>query len=358
MACCVKCFLDEEIQGFINTMSNGMGTCNYCGSTNVALINPGELEDSMYYILNSYTNHPTAILSTNVDAPSLMHEHISFFWPRLFNSNVLSIAAIKQLLYDIGGSLSISSPTLFTDPVELRCFLDPATHGQASLQETKWIDFTDEIKNTNRFFLKRSIDLDLLAVLLEKYKKYYPIGMTFFRSRITGDKNIPVSKMGKPPSITSRAGRANPTGIPYLYLAHDKLTTVYEARTSLNDNLSIATFVSIDEIKVMPLTDILSISPLLFEDDLDLFMLYRKYMQRLSYELSKPIRRNESELDYLPTQYLCEYIKFCGFDAVEYQSSLNPIGINIALFDDSKVKCTKSKLYSVKSLIYNLNPSI
>jgi hypothetical protein len=59
-------------------------------------------------------------------------------------------------------------------------------------------------------------------------------------------------------------------------------------------------------------------------------------------------RRGENELDYLPSQYLCEFIKSIGFDGVEYRSSLYEGGFNIALFDDNKVNCIKVKTIQVK----------
>jgi len=55
----------------------------------------------------------------------------------------------------------------------------------------------------------------------------------------------------------------------------------------------------------------------------------------------------------LPTQFLCEFCKSIGFDAVEYKSSMNPDGSNLALFSDRKVHCDEVKFYQVNSLIYN-----
>lgn len=42
-------------------------------------------------------------------------------------------------------------------------------------------------------------------------------------------------------------------------------------------------------------------------------------------------------LDYIPSQYLCEFIKHSGFDGVVYRSSVSD-GINLALFDLGKAR--------------------
>ncbi len=57
-------------------------------------------------------------------------------------------------------------------------------------------------------------------------------------------------------------------------------------------------------------------------------------------------------MDYLPTQFLCEFIKSLGFDAVEYKSAMNPDGCNLAVFNDEKLVCEASKYYSVNRLEY------
>jgi hypothetical protein len=77
---------------------------------------------------------------------------------------------------------------------------------------------------------------------------------------------------------------------------------------------------------------------------------HKKYLSKLEKELSKPIRRQDSELDYLPTQYLCEFIKSIGFDGVEFRSSLNPNGYNLAIFNDDNFECVKSTLHEIKSV--------
>ena len=69
-------------------------------------------------------------------------------------------------------------------------------------------------------------------------------------------------------------------------------------------------------------------------------------------ELSRPVRKQDVHLDYLPTQFLCEFVKSKEFDAIEYRSSMNADGYNLAIFNDDKLECVDAKFYSVRSLKY------
>jgi len=166
--------------------------------------------------------------------------------------------------------------------------------------------------------------------------------------------------MGKPPVGLSKSGRANPVGIPYLYISTERETVLYESRATHSDFISIAEFRLIDEsMKVLRLRKIDDLSPFMAEEGLEKYLKYRKYLKRLEQELSKPLRRHDDEmLDYLPTQYLCEYVKSLGYDAIEYGSSLHEGGINLAVFDDSKLEIKKVNVYEVTSIKLETNPEL
>jgi hypothetical protein len=76
----------------------------------------------------------------------------------------------------------------------------------------------------------------------------------------------------------------------------------------------------------------------------------------LGEELSKPIIPKEAALEYLPSQYLCEFIKSIGFAGVLYQSSLGE-GFNLALFDDTGLDFVEKTEYIVtgNNVRYNIN---
>ena len=66
--------------------------------------------------------------------------------------------------------------------------------------------------------------------------------------------------------------------------------------------------------------------------------------------MSLPIRKRDQILDYIPTQYISEFIKSLGFDGVEYQSSLDSKGHNLAIFNPDKFECIDTKVYDINSI--------
>jgi hypothetical protein len=91
------------------------------------------------------------------------------------------------------------------------------------------------------------------------------------------------------------------------------------------------------------------------DEGLEDFMIYLPFITKLEQELSKPNRRNDSELDYLPTQYLSEFIKSIGYDGVEYQSSLYAEGYNLAIFNTDKFECINVEVREISKIKFTHN---
>lgn len=70
------------------------------------------------------------------------------------------------------------------------------------------------------------------------------------------------------------------------------------------------------------------------------------FLERLGEELTRPVLPQGAVIDYVPSQYLCEFIKKCGYDGVIYRSSASD-GINLALFDPSKATGGAVALYNI-----------
>ena len=62
------------------------------------------------------------------------------------------------------------------------------------------------------------------------------------------------------------------------------------------------------------------------------------FLERLGTELTRPVIPQSAAIDYTPSQYLCEFIKKCGYQGVIYSSSVSD-GMNLALFDPSLATC-------------------
>lgn len=160
--------------------------------------------------------------------------------------------------------------------------------------------------------------------------------------------------MFNPPKDKTKAGRANPLGISYLYLSSDIKTTISEKRVSKYDYVSIGEFVLSKKINIINLreTDIYDPIVLAENEELEEFLIQIPFLRKLESNLSQPYRKSDSELEYIPTQYISEYIKAIGFDGIEYRSSLNPSGSNYAFYYPDKFECIKTFVLEIDEIEY------
>ena len=215
-----------------------------------------------------------------------------------------------------------------------------------------WDRLKTSVKENSRFFtnMDEFVQYDYLTA-----GKSLHVGQKLYRSRITpiGQKKIKCDKMGCPPKELATAGRANPVGIPYLYLSDSAKTTYFEVRAVYLDQLSVGTFKIQRELELVD-----------FIYDVNLFIAYndgstslkeivikKKIIDSISEDLSKPLRRYDSELEYVPTQLICEYCKrIVGADGISFESSLHKGGRNYVLFDDSSAKCVRVESHEITKI--------
>ncbi len=144
--------------------------------------------------------------------------------------------------------------------------------------------------------------------------------------------------MGAPPKRTASFGRANPAGIPYLYLGSTQLTAVSEVRPHTGEIICVADFVTSNDLKLVDLRNPREmVSPFIFPDADEIGEMRDEmpFLEQLGEELTRPVVPQSAAIDYTPSQYLCEFIKKCGYDGVIYRSSVSE-GINLAMFDPSR----------------------
>jgi len=332
MNCCSDCFLDKELKGFIYSNSNAIGECDFCKSKDSSILGTQELQEQFISLFNLYTT-----CEEGLGIVSAIQKDWNIF-------NIEDNKVTKKLLKNIFEGLDDEYSELFSSNV---CISINSGYAN-SLVET-WMNFKDEIKKENRFFNKHSIDLESIS-------KTFPVrtylkGKIFYRSRIsTNDEAYPIKEMGKPPNKNTKSGRANPKGISYLYVAQSIETTLYETRATYLDLVSIGEFRLLENIKVITLRTSFQISPFVEGYSIKEYLKNKPFIDLLEKELSKPLRRQDNELDYLSTQFLCEYIKHLGYDGVEFGSSLHEGGINIVFFNDDKLECIKVKKYEITNI--------
>jgi RES domain len=206
----------------------------------------------------------------------------------------------------------------------------------------------DEMMYRNRWFIDMNIDTARLRQLLDLLL-VQDLPRHWYRARIrTGDDTFPIDKMGAPPKRLASHGRANPAGIPYLYVGSKPETATAEIRPHTGEVACVADF-TIPNIRAVDLRNPRKlVSPFIWSDASVIGQLRADlpFLERLGEELTRPVLPQGAAIDYIPSQYLCEFIKKSGFDGVVYRSSVSD-GINLALFDPDKAIGGAVALYNV-----------
>jgi hypothetical protein len=334
--CCANCFGDSFLSSQIADKSVRNGQCSYCQSIDIALIEPIELRDRFEILCSVYVRD---------DAGKSLVEWFKEDWS-LFSHEKLPLASAKALLIEILDNAEIVRET-FT--------VDDSARSEAL---ARWNELREELKHSNRFFPKGEINLDRLGEWLE-YLLHPPASLirNWYRARICeDDAPFGLEGMGAPPKKNASNGRANPVGIPYLYLASDGPTAISEVRPQTGHNVCIAEFELLGELKVIDLRHPrLTISPFYVEDVDGLVRLRGDIglLEKLGHELTRPVLQSAAAFDYIPSQYLCEFVKSKGWDGVMYRSSVGN-GVNIALFDVNRGRAISTSMSKVTGVKFDI----
>jgi hypothetical protein len=224
----------------------------------------------------------------------------------------------------------------------------------------EWEKLRDELMYHNRFFPAANIDLDRLELLLSPLTlDADELPDIWYRARIkTGDAIFTIGEMGAPPKRVASHGRANPAGIPYLYLGSTPVTAISEIRPHTGEVACVADFRTPRDLKLVDLRRPRKmVSPFLLEDADDIGKMRSDlpFLERLGDELTRPVVPQSAAIDYTPSQYVCEFIKKCGYDGVIYRSSVSD-GINLALFDPSRAQSGAVAEYQVARVLVDAAP--
>lgn len=155
---------------------------------------------------------------------------------------------------------------------------------------------------------------------------------------------LPPERM-KPLPDRAHEGRANPKGIPYLYVASRKETAIAEVRPWLGFTVSLA---QLKTLRPLSLVDCSSTDkPRRFwdkgipEEEWD-----KAVWWAVDQAFSKPVTASDDTADYVPTQVIAEAFKASGFDGLVYRSSFGG-GDNVVLFDLEAAAVINCSLYEI-----------
>lgn len=329
MRICANCFNDEEIKQFIiSSASAKIDSCDLCCEESIS-IDINELSDFFGGLLDLFVKD-----DNGQDLVELIQHHWHIFKSIHHAHSILSFFINRN-----NNSLSIYDKVSYIQ--EIKDFLP------------RWKDLKEEVRERQRFFCDcANYDIDKYIQINDKIRK----DTILYRARVVpyGEELLEPQNMKCPPKEKATAGRANPIGIPYLYLCSDKETTCYEIRAVYLDRISIGQFKVLQDLDIVDFSishNFSLFNAFSFANSLVDFVRTKILFDNISKDISRPLRRfDNTELEYVPTQLVCEYCKQIGADGVRFNSSLHNGGVNVVLFYPDKVDCIKVETYEVDNV--------
>lgn len=281
---------------------------------------------------------------------------------------VIPAIDVREVLYNLGFD---GNPTFVDAVVDAEAngdYFVPAANGYWAgshpheVLSSAWDLFASTVKHVTRFHFANATrsnasspyDIDVADVLpsitahLRPLVRTLPAGTEVYRARVRrrGQTWSPTSEqMGPPPKEVASAGRMNPAGIPYLYMAFDKATARREVgingRTS--HTVFMATYSLTRPVEVIDLTCLPS-EPSLFDvahkDAREQALFTRAFAEAISMPVCKD---GNEHIDYVPSQVVCEYLAQIFEPApggrlggLIYPSAVYPNGRNLVLFPEDR----------------------
>ena len=227
-------------------------------------------------------------------------------------------------------------------------------------------DFRHEVQYKRRAIFSKNTQkfLNCIADDLAYRKTLKPTGTALYRSQIglceDNDEDgfiydgFDEDRM-KPLRYVAFEGRANPKGIPVMYLSDDSITSMSELRPQIGQVISCAKFLTTRELKFV---DCCTSEKKYNEAQICLMVPksqeeWRDYLWfQIGQMFSQPIINEGNFAPYVPTQIISEIFKNENYDGFYFKSHLGP-GINFVLFESSDVNMVESDLRVVKKVDYS-----
>jgi len=336
MNVCSNCFNELELQAFINT-SLVNDNCDACNSREVKTLDINELLDFLSELFSNFE-----LQASGTPLIELIQGNWSFFRTIEIGQTILN-----EALHRTGGAIYAS---------------DQNVKFSKEIQEN--VDYWDTLKEELKWSKRFVTNIDLLTQDLGWDKFFHdsfllPHTDTLFRARLhhhADSDYFPIDKMTCPPKELVDSGRANSAGIPYLYLSRSPDTPLCELRAALLDELSVGEFKLKEDEAEIKIVDFTSPTPLYRVESAIKSSVAERIKahllkKKISADLSRPMRIYDSPVEYIPTQFICEFINvFTGAEGIQFRSSVHRTGKNLVIFNEKKIVCTNVTVRKISAI--------
>jgi RES domain len=249
---------------------------------------------------------------------------------------------------------------------------NPTTPEFAS--HNSYSDFARRVSHERRYATDASSRAFIATVLATAPSRHFPLenGTVLYRAQLDidhrewtdddGSERIDISGLGRDRMIPKPnlvlAGRANPLGIAYLYLASSELTAISEVRPWIGAEVSVAQFRIRRDLRALDLTKghgefgfaKLTLDQWAGKAPVDADLRRRVVWTDIDSAFSRPVSRAEETVNYVPTQVLAEAFREAGYEAIVYRSNFGDPGYNIVVFDVADAAILTCAPYTIKKV--------
>ena len=153
----------------------------------------------------------------------------------------------------------------------------------------------------------------------------------------------------KPIPGRAKEGRANPTGIPVLYLSTHKETAMSEVRPWIGSMISCAHFNTTRKLNIVDVSVYHRKGFVLFFEEPEASEREKAVWTQIDQAFSTPVTSEDIAASYVPTQVIAELFKNEGYNGIAYKSAFGDDGYNIALFELDDARLTTCILHDVNT---------
>lgn len=343
---CTECVDDEFLKDVIQQNVNHQ-TCDYCQrktrtpSAAPVSILMKYIGNAVYYRFNNPTNggvpYDGGCIVDSMSTEEVLYE--------------LPLDCHERLLDDIANAFTNS------DWVRSASGNWGSSHPHETMSES-WSNFVNIVQHNVRFFFQHLVVsntkswleyepqqmLPVIGKLVKQLKllNKLPAETDLFRARERNkdaDWELNADQMGAPPPEKASAGRMNPAGISYLYLAYEQETALAEVLIRPPCGTAIAHFVTQRHLSILDLTNLPN-KPSVFDSARSNEREGILFLESFADDISKPVQKNGLEhIEYVPSQVVSEYFALLFktrsgecLDGIAYRSSIRPSGRNLVLF--------------------------
>lgn len=225
--------------------------------------------------------------------------------------------------------------------------------------------FEIEVRKNRRFIRSESAEyfLDAVKRTVETRRSHVSKGRGFWRAQLGHDWRhldeideevptaFPPSRM-KPLEDRATEGRANPKGIPMLYLCTNKDAAMSEVRPWLGSMISLGYFEVMRDLVLVDCTRNTNQEAFIFSDpgtsEWD-----SAVWAEIDRAFTTPVTKTDDSGEYVATQILVELFRDAGFDGIAYRSAFGEKSTNLALFNLECATLTSCQLHEVSGVKMN-----